>query len=83
MHLHDKHLEFEQLSRRLSRYNLLAIVVLFGMAGLGVILVSEFLYYAAPFVAAGIALSLVGLKKRAMRRFRELWNEKHGTPMSP
>jgi hypothetical protein len=51
--------------------------------GLATYLVGKLLYYAGLLLAAGIGLSIIGLNKRAMRRFRELWIEEHDSPMNP
>jgi hypothetical protein len=67
-------------------------MVLFGVPGLGATLshfmlgpsiIGKILYYPVPFFAAALVIAVIGVKKRAMLRFRELWNETHGAPVNP
>jgi hypothetical protein len=88
VHLQTKHPEYESWHRKISRNYLIALVLCLVPASVLATQVrpvdlARFLSLLAIAPAFAVIAIISVILERGKRRFRELWNEEHGAPVTP
>lgn len=86
-HVHTNHPQYETWNKRVSFSYLITIVLAVALPAVAfqvtsndvATLLTVLLWAATSVVGVGILV----VQRKGRKRFRDLWNEEHGTPMEP